>query len=122
MKTLPGFTGYEGPRIGSHFTWRKTRMFDHLTREEFEQIDRVVDRAVALQATLMVPEDCMDLEERRTLRMDLCAVGGSCPMDWDRLIEADDSNFAHDVFGIRRHMDRTTGQLGGCFLPRFAKK
>lgn len=26
MKTLPGFTGYDGPRIGSHFTWRTTEM------------------------------------------------------------------------------------------------
>jgi hypothetical protein len=26
MKTLPGFTGYEGPRAGSHFKWRESPM------------------------------------------------------------------------------------------------
>lgn len=36
----------------------------------------------------------------------------------DRLLSADDFNFAHDVFGIRRHLDRKTGALLDCFVPR----
>lgn len=43
------------------------------------------------------------------------------PLDLAELLRADDGNFAHDVFGIRRHMDRTTGKISGCFLPRFAR-
>ena len=59
---------------------------------------------------------------RINLVMDLCAadgVNGNNPLDWDRLLSADDFNFMHDVAGICRHMNRETGELGGCFLPRF---
>lgn len=38
----------------------------------------------------------------------------------EELLAADDSNFVHDAFGIYNHMNRTTGKLEGCFLPRFA--
>ena len=31
----------------------------------------------------------------------------------------DDHNFAHDVFGIRRHMNRKTAKLEDHFVPRF---
>ncbi len=51
--------------------------------------------------------------------MDLAAVHlNACMLDLNKLNQADDFNFSHDVFGIRRHLDRTTGQLGGCFSPR----
>jgi len=33
----------------------------------------------------------------------------------------DDFNFAHDVFGIRRNIDRSTGKITGTFWPRYAK-
>ena len=35
-----------------------------------------------------------------------------------RVIEEGD--LMHDVAGIRRHLNRRTGQLEDCFLPRFA--
>lgn len=38
------------------------------------------------------------------------------------LLPADDFNFAHDVAGIRRRINRTTGKLENYFLPRFAQK
>lgn len=38
--------------------------------------------------------------------------------DW---LNADDFNFAHDFCGIQRHIDRSTGSVGGFFLPRFAR-
>lgn len=37
--------------------------------------------------------------------------------DW---LAADDFNLAHDWFGIRNCLDRSTGQLTRHFLPRFA--
>lgn len=43
------------------------------------------------------------------------------PLDAAALLAADDENFAHDILGIRRHMNRRTGELEGCFVPRFAK-
>jgi len=63
--------------------------------------------------------------ERINLIMDLTAadgVNGNCPLDWDRLIAADDFNFLHDLSGICRHINRDTGELENCFLPRFTKR
>jgi len=36
------------------------------------------------------------------------------------MLEADEFNFWHDILGIRCNLNRTTGKLGNCFLPRFA--
>lgn len=57
----------------------------------------------------------------RTVLMDIIAVHkNSCPLRLQELLQADRFNFAHDVFGIRRHLNRETGQLEDCFLPRFS--
>jgi len=42
------------------------------------------------------------------------------PLKLDDLLAADDFNFAHDINGIARHLDRDTGKLMHCFLPRFS--
>lgn len=54
------------------------------------------------------------------LMMDLtaCHTNGN-PLRLKELAAANDFNFVHDVFGIRRHLDRETGQLDGRFSPRF---
>lgn len=44
----------------------------------------------------------------------------ACALDLARLLAADDFNFAHDVFGIMAHINRQTGELMNCFMPRFA--
>lgn len=55
--------------------------------------------------------------------MDIAAThANGCRLNLDALLAADDFNFAHDVFGICRHLDRDTGQLGGCFRPRLAAR
>lgn len=53
--------------------------------------------------------------------MDLTAVHARTPLRLSELLEADDGNFGHDVFGIRRHLDRETRELGDHFTPRFAQ-
>ena len=60
--------------------------------------------------------------DRLTLAMDLtaCHLNG-CPLDLDRLLGASEADFAHDIAGIVRHLDRETGQLGDCFVPRCAR-
>ena len=56
------------------------------------------------------------------IEMDVLAThANGCPLDLERLSQADDFNVAHDVFGIYRHINRETGDLEGCFMPRFAK-
>lgn len=55
----------------------------------------------------------------QTCVMDLCAChANGNPLDLDAMLKMPDSDFAHDIFGIRRHIDRRTGKLGECFVPR----
>lgn len=58
---------------------------------------------------------------QHTAVMDIeaCHCNG-CELDLQKLLDAGDGDFGHDVFGIRRFIDRRTGKLGGCFLPRCA--
>jgi hypothetical protein len=56
------------------------------------------------------------------VQMDLAACHcNGCPLQLTELLDADDFNFSHDIFGIRRHLNRTTGKLDDRFLPRFAR-
>lgn len=55
-------------------------------------------------------------------RMDITAThANGNPLRLSDLLDADDFNFAHDVFGISRHLDRDTGKLTGFFRPRFSQ-
>jgi hypothetical protein len=57
--------------------------------------------------------------KKTDLMMDItaCHCNGN-PLDLEKLLAADDFNFLHDVGGIRRHLNRTTGKLLECFSPR----
>lgn len=53
--------------------------------------------------------------------MDITAVhANGCPLRLAELLAADDFNFTHDAFGIAKNLDRETGRLKNCFLPRFS--
>lgn len=39
-------------------------------------------------------------------------------LDLDKLLAFDAFNFAHDIFGINKHMNHQTFKLDNCFLPR----
>ena len=60
--------------------------------------------------------------QRLDLEMDLIAThANGCPLDFAKLMAFDDFNFAHDINGIGRHLDRQTGKLLHCFVPRCAR-
>ncbi|MCC2110380.1 MAG: hypothetical protein KDJ40_23540 [Hyphomicrobiales bacterium] len=64
-----------------------------------------------------------DIDARISFEMDMTAThANGCPMDFARLLAADDFNFLHDVYGIARHLKRETGELLDMFRPRFAVK
>lgn len=85
---------------------------------ENQLIDSIVARAVEMAESHGNP-----IEDHLSLRMDISAVNASsCSLDLNKLLKADDFNFAHDVFGISRHINRRTGKLGGYFLPRCVRK
>ena len=74
-------------------------------------ISKIADRAVAMFG-------CRKID----IVMDLCyCIEGGCDLDLERLLNADDSNFSHDIAGIHNHLNRETKKLDNWFLPRFAR-
>lgn len=82
---------------------------------ECEQINEIAERAVAMAKRLGV------FYPKMTAVMDVtaCHVNGYA-LDLAKLMAAPDGDFGHDVFGIRRHIDRKDGTIEGCFVPRCA--
>ena len=56
-----------------------------------------------------------------SMNVTACHANGN-PLRLHDLLEADDFNFAHDVFGIDRHICRQTGRLLNHFSPRFSSR
>ena len=83
------------------------------SREEHALILEIVKRAAQAWPDV----------NRMELNMDITAAHlNGCPLDLAKLLAADDNNFGHDVFGIRKYIDRSTGKIGECFVPRYAKR
>jgi hypothetical protein len=92
------------------------------THAEIRQIIKVCERTDRLLDEMHRGQGYRSIDYRRQDQMmDLEAVhSNGCPLDFDKLLSFDDGNFAHDVLGIRQHIDRETGQLAGYFMPRCA--
>jgi hypothetical protein len=90
-------------------------VFAEYTADEQAIVVQILDRAAALSQKVGVPFD------RLSLDMDLSATHASMPLRLADLLAADDFNFAHDVFGILRHINRGTGRLDDHFVPRFCQ-
>lgn len=85
-----------------------------ITAAERDLIVRIVKRAAELDAK----HSDGDLDQL-SLEMDLAAAhANGCRLDLKRQLAADEFTFTHDVLGIRRHIDRNTGRIMDCFLPR----
>jgi hypothetical protein len=80
-------------------------------RTELEVILSIADRACTIDNTISKTTMIMDI--------DACHCNGN-PLKLVELLQADKFDFAHDVFGIHRHINRKTGILGHCFLPRYS--
>lgn len=86
------------------------------TIEDAAIIMKIAKRAVRIAEDAGIPYKFQDAQ------MDITAAHlNGCPLDLLRLAKSDTFNFSHDIFGIRRHLNRTTGRIDGKFLPRFAK-
>ena len=85
-------------------------------KQEFVIISAIADRAVKLFAGHGIQYDKM------MALMDIESAHEDIPLNLGALLDASDETFAHDVGGIRRHMDRSTypGKLMDCFVPRMA--
>lgn len=85
------------------------------TKEDREIIYKIAKKASKMARSLDFEYDVL------TAQMDVtaCHVNGN-PLKLKELFEADDFNFSHDVFGIRRHINRETGELMDFFSPRYS--
>ena len=83
------------------------------TRKDAVLIDKIADRAMEMAKKFnMRPA-------KNTFVMDLTACHlNDAPLDLKRLLKFPDFDFSHDVWGINKHMDQTTGKLKDCFVPR----
>jgi len=80
--------------------------------------DLMLSVDIAKRYIKMFPEAKVSIMD---LQMDISACHISCPLKLKELLVADDFNFVHDVVGITRHIDRESGELLDCFLPRYAR-
>ena len=87
------------------------------TKEEFKTIQAIADRASAMALQYKRFE-----YPRMDAEMDITAThANGCKLRLNELLAADPFDFAHDVFGIRRHLNRETGKLDNCFVPRYSR-
>lgn len=87
------------------------------TKEDRDLIGKIVIRGRKLAKKLDIPYDGMDM------LMDITAVHlNGNPLRLDDMLKADEFNFGHDLFGIRKHIDRRTGELLHFFSPRFSAR
>jgi hypothetical protein len=84
------------------------------SKEDHELLNQIADRTVKLAAELGHEYKKSDA----LMDVTACHANG-CPLRLQEFLEADASNFAHDAFGIQRHINRDTGKLENFFLPRF---
>jgi len=87
----------------------------NMSKHKFELILKIAVRARELT------KDTEIHARKDTLEMDVaaCHLNG-CPLRLQELLDADNGNFAHDVFGIQKYIDRKTGKLMDCFDPRYS--
>jgi len=85
-----------------------------ITKSEYETIAAIARRAQRMFRNAGVERDYLDC------MMDIEAAHMDCGLKLEELAEADKFNFSHDVGGIANHLDRETGKLKDCFLPRYA--
>jgi len=84
----------------------------NVSKEDLVKIGEIVEKA----KTMKLVTDTL------SLNMDLTTTHlNGCPLDLDKLLSFDDFDFVHDISGIQYHINRTTGELGNCFLPRCAR-
>lgn len=88
-----------------------------MSATEYRLVAKIAKRAVQMAVELKIPYEYTDCE------MDLTAChANGCPLRLEELLGADDGNFGHDVFGIRRFINRSTGKVNQVFCPRYAAR
>jgi hypothetical protein len=86
---------------------------DAITRELIEAIAK---RGMSVYTDWNIPIRLTTIE----MNITACHLNG-CPLRLVDLLISKDCDFAHDIWGIGHNLDRDTGKLLNCFLPRHAR-
>lgn len=63
--------------------------------------------------------NCGLSNDQLSTEVDVTAVhANGCPLDLEKLLTFSTFDFAHDIAGIAKNLDRRTGQLKNLFSPR----
>lgn len=82
-----------------------------MNKENFELIGKIADRAKEMNLFMF---------DRFSFIMDMESATEQFNLRLNELLNADNFNFAHDVVGIQNNINRKTGKVENCFLPRFS--
>ncbi len=83
-------------------------------KDESKLISKIAARAVQ-----MAKEQGADYDHMPAMMdVEACHCNGM-PLKLQELLDADNFNFSHDVFGIANHINRETGKIERFFVPRF---
>lgn len=83
-----------------------------VSKEDDQVIIDIVTRAVTLPLRYSFMDCVMDITATHA---------NGTPLKLGELLAASEQDFIHDVIGIRNNLNRESGELENCFLPRFAK-
>ena len=85
-----------------------------VTPEDRKVIDMIVLRGIVVARDNRIDYPAKDM----TMDLTACHANG-CPLDLPKMLKSGDANFGHDLFGIRRFLDRHTGKIpANKFHPR----
>lgn len=86
-----------------------------VNREDARLIDRIIARLIPIVGPH--PDVLINFA------MDITATHlNGCPLDLERLLNAETADFAHDIIGIALHINRNNGKIERGFTPRSAKR
>lgn len=83
----------------------------NVSKRDAELIRKIAQRAAA-ELGLSIQQTQADLT--------VCHANGN-PLRLAELLEARRFDFAHDIFGVKQHLDRRTGKLRDFFSPRYSQ-
>lgn len=85
------------------------------SKRDAELIDRIVEKACNL-----TNKHSSGYIENMSMDITACHCNGT-PLDLEKFLNFDDFNFFHDLYGISFNVNRRTGKIENCFLPRCAR-
>lgn len=85
-----------------------------IAENALSQEDRVLISKIAKRASIEFGLPAI------STALDLTIVHANCvPLLLQEMLDDQTDNFAHDIYGIRGHLNRETGKLENFFEPRF---